>query len=107
MYHAWPNNQEEIYRFFEYPSYDENKSIGGFYSKDPSHKLEAIILHELAHALQFTHYRKYNCRCSPHGPLFKQYYLQLRQEFLNSKLPEQLPLKLDYEGYKQTLMLKV
>lgn len=99
MIGAYPDNKGEVYRFYEYKSYDSNKVIGGFYAKDPILKLESIILHEIAHAIQYFSYKKTATRCKPHGPVFKKYYEMLRQEFLNHKLPEQQPLKQEYEEY--------
>lgn len=99
MYKAYPNNNGEVYRFYEYKSYDSNKTIGGFYAKDPLLKLEAILLHEIAHAIQFFSYRVEGVRCKPHGPIFKKYYTQLRQEFLNHKIPEQQALQQEYSEY--------
>lgn len=99
MAHAYPNNKGEVYRFHEYKSYDANSVIGGFYAKDPILKLESLLLHEISHAIQFFSYKKTGVRCKPHGPVFKHYYQMLRIEFLNYKLPEQAPLKRDYEEY--------
>jgi hypothetical protein len=103
MKDVYPRCKGEIYRFYEYPSYDSNSVIGGFYSREPIHKTQAILLHEVAHALQYFAYKKNNTRCKPHGPMFKNFYKRLRIEFLNHKLPEQLELKHDYEQYKARL----
>jgi len=91
------HNPVDVYRFYEYPSYDSNSIIGGFYAKDYLIKLEAIIAHEVAHAVQFFEYKKLNTRCKPHGPIFKKYYTLLRKEFINHKLADQNPLKQQYE----------
>ena len=99
-----PNTQGSVvYRFYEYPSYDSDKVIGGFYAIDPYIKLEAIITHEIAHALQFYHYVKSNTRCKPHGPVFKSFYSALRKQFINHKLPDQLALEKDYNSYKPAI----
>ena len=99
MASAYPNNKGEVYKFYEYKSYDLDKTIGGFYAKDPLLKLEALLLHEISHAVQFFSYKKTGSRCKPHGPVFKNYYRILRTEFLNHKLPEQMILKKEYEEY--------
>lgn len=99
MYWAMPNNYGLTYQFKEYPSFDADRYIGGFFSTDPHHKLEAILAHEVAHAVQFFSYTKTGTKCKPHGPVFKHYYKLLRQEFVNKKLPEQSSLKADYESY--------
>lgn len=80
------------YRYHEYASFDKDPYIGGFYSSRSYDKLEAVILHEIAHALQFFEYKKLNIRCKPHGPIFKKYYRMLRGQFLNHKLPNQSSL---------------
>ncbi len=85
-----------VYRFYEYPSYDADKIIGGFYARDNSLKVEAIIAHEVAHAIQFFEYKKFLTRCKPHGPKFKQHYKLLRELFINDRLPEQSTLKAEY-----------
>lgn len=102
IYHI-PRVAGEIYRFYEYPSFDANNTIGGFYSRRPYDKLEAIIAHEVAHAIQFFAYKKLNTRCKPHGPIFKEYYSILRKQFINSKLPEQKPLAAEYQTYVSKL----
>lgn len=103
MAHAYKDYSDEIYRFREYASFDADKSIGGFYAKDPYLKLECIILHEIAHALQFLSYRKNGVRCKPHGPVFKNFYKRLRTEFLNHKLPNQTSLQKEYDDYVNKL----
>jgi hypothetical protein len=103
MSQAWPNSAGYTYRFHEYASYDADKIIGGFYSTDPYHKVEAVVLHEIAHALQFVSYKKNNITCKPHGPIFKNFYKRLRTQFLNHKLPEQVTLKKDYDDYVASL----
>ena len=103
MYWAVPNNHGNTYRYSEYPSFDSDRYIGGFYSQDPYHKLEAILVHEIAHAVQFFYYKKSGTKCTPHGPVFKKYYKILREEFVNHKLPKQAPLVKDYEDYVNKL----
>lgn len=99
MYWAVPDNQGATYRFSEYPSFDSDRYIGGFYSKNAYDKLDAILVHEIAHAVQFFYYKKSGTRCTPHGPVFKKYYKILREEFVNHKLPTQAPLAKDYQDY--------
>lgn len=83
-------------RFYEYKSFDANKVIGGFYYDDPMLKLQAIIVHEMAHTVQFFHYKKHNIKCKPHGKLFKKYYAELREEFINPLLKDQESLRIEY-----------
>lgn len=99
MYWAIPNNYGNTYKFNEYRSFDGDRYIGGFYSTRPEDKLEAILVHEIAHAVQFFAYKKLNIRCKPHGPVFKKYYKMLRQHFVNPNLPDQAALKKDYDSY--------
>ena len=99
MYWAVPNNEGCTYRFNEYPSFDNDKYIGGFYSQNPYDKLDAIVVHEIAHAVQFFYYKKSGTKCTPHGPVFKKYYKILREEFVNHKLLNQTYLARDYEAY--------
>jgi hypothetical protein len=92
------NSNQNVYRFYEYPSYDSDKVIGGFYSKDYTDKLYAIIAHEVAHAVQFFEYKKLSIRCKPHGPIFKKYYSLFRKQFINEYIPKnQLSLKDQYD----------
>lgn len=81
------------YRFYEYPSYDNNSVIGGFYATDYLLKLQAIVAHEVAHAVQFFEYKKLNVRCKPHGSIFKKYYSLFRTTFINHNIPKQATLK--------------
>jgi hypothetical protein len=85
-----------IGRFYEYKSFDSDKVIGGFFYDDPVLKLKAIIVHEMAHTIQFFHYKKEKIKCKPHGPIFKKYYAELREEFINNLLPDQKELKMRY-----------
>jgi SprT-like family len=99
------HNPKDVYRFYEYPSYDSNNVIGGFYAKDYLLKLRAIIAHEVAHAVQFFEYKKLNIRCKPHGPVFKKHYSTLRTTFINNDIPNQLILKKDYEDSLKALQI--
>jgi hypothetical protein len=89
--------EHNIYRFYEYPAYDSDATIGGFYSTQYEHKLKAIIAHEVAHAVQFLEYKKTNTRCKPHGTIFKKYYKLFRTTFVNSALPNQAMLQKKYQ----------
>lgn len=91
-----------VYRFYEYKSYDEDKVIGGFYSDNIEHRLKAVLCHEMAHAIQF--WRKYYCNLQnvkPHGEEFKTYYAALRQVFLNNELPDQVDTGARYRDLKK------
>lgn len=106
MQQAVPDNGNvSVYRFYEYPSFDSDHVIGGFYSTNPYHKLEAVIAHEVAHAVQFYSYTKTGTRCKPHGTVFKQYYSMLRKQFVNSQLPDQAPLEKVYADYLKQIKL--
>lgn len=91
-----------VYRFYEYKSYDEDKVIGGFYSDNIEHRIIAVICHEMAHAIQY--WRKYYCdlqNVKPHGEEFKTYYAALRQVFLNNNLPDQQDTGSRYRSLKK------
>lgn len=90
-------------RFYEYRSFDTDPHIGGFYTDDSNQHNQAIVLHEVAHAVQFYSYKINNTRCKPHGPMFKNFYKRLRQGMLNPYLPNQQLLKKDYEDYLKKL----
>lgn len=101
---AYPNNNGYVYRFLEYPSYDRDSEIGGFYAKDPKLKLNTIVAHEVAHAIQMHSYKILGQRCTPHGAVFKSYYKMLRTRFVNPSIPtNQLELAADYNYYKSSL----
>jgi hypothetical protein len=107
MIPAFPNNHgKHPYRFYEYPSYDADKDIGGFYAIDPYLKLKAIVAHEVAHAIQMYSYTITKSRCTPHGPVFKSFYKMLRQRFINPDLPNQVNLEKDYNQYLLSLTTK-
>ena len=86
----------EIYRVYEYKSFDADKEIGGIYSNFKYQKLQLVVLHEIAHALQYYSYRINNFRCKPHGITFKNFYRRLRNKFLNPFLPDQNKFKMLY-----------
>lgn len=97
--YVYPTN---VYRFYEYKSYDEDKVIGGFYSDNMEHRVTAVICHEMAHAIQF--WRKFYCNLQtikPHGDDFKKYYAILRQVYLNNDLPDQQIMGARYRELKK------
>ena len=55
-----------------------------------------VIVHEIAHALQYYSYKINNFRCKPHGPAWKNLYKRLREEFINPRLEDQRGLKSEY-----------
>ena len=96
---AWLHKRQgSIYYVKEYASFNKDEEIGGFYSQNQWHQLEMVILHEIAHALQYYSYKLNKFRCKPHGPTFKNFYRRLRNVFLNPYLPEQKELKEKYDA---------
>ena len=87
-----------IYRMYEYPSFDSSPIIGGFYAEDPDLALGMTVCHEMAHAVQF--YRLVVLgyqRGKPHGPDFKTPYANIRAAIFNKLLPNQVTAKKQYE----------
>ena len=96
---AWLHKRQgSIYYVREYASFNKDEEIGGFYSQNQWHQLEMVILHEIAHALQYYSYKLNKFRCKPHGPTFKNFYRRLRNVFLNPYLPDQKQLKEKYDA---------
>ena len=96
---AWLHKRQgSIYHVKEYASFHKDEEIGGFYSQNQWHKLEMVILHEIAHALQYYSYKLNKFRCKPHGPTFKNFYRRLRNVFHNPYLPDQKQLKEKYDA---------
>ena len=96
---AWLHKRQgSIYYVREYASFHKDEEIGGFYSQNQWHQLEMVILHEIAHALQYYSYKLNKFRCKPHGPTFKNFYRRLRNVFLNPYLPDQKQLKEKYDA---------
>ena len=89
---------EELHRVYEYKSFDSDSEIGGFYTRSKWHKLEMVILHEIAHALQYYSYKLNKFRCKPHGPTWRNFYRRLRNVFLNPYLEPQHDAKVEYQG---------
>lgn len=76
------------YRLYEYKSYDSDKIIGGFYAEDPMLAAQVIVIHEVAHAVQFYADRALGKHIDkPHGESFKKQYRKLRTELFNFKIP--------------------
>ena len=96
----------EIYRVYEYKSFDADKEIGGIYSNFKYQKLQLVVLHEISHALQYYSYRINNFRCKPHGITFKNFYRRLRNKFLNPFLPDQKKFKILYDKEIKALKKK-
>lgn len=92
--------QGTIYEVKEYASFTKDEEIGGFYSQNQWHQIEMVILHEIAHALQYYSYKLNNFRCKPHGPTFKNFYRRLRNVFLNPYLPDQKELREKYTAQR-------
>ena len=107
MYTFSTKLEGQLYRFNEYASFANSPTIGSIYyyftKKTLNFGTKALALHEIAHAIQMVHYRRENVRCKPHGPIFKRYYEELREEFLNPYLENQKELKRDYEDYIRKL----
>ena len=96
---AWLHKRQgSIYYVREYASFNKDEEIGGFYSQNQWHQLEMVILHEIAHALQYYSYKLNKFRCKPHGPTFKNFYRRLRNVFLKPYLPDQKQLKEKYDA---------
>ena len=96
---AWLHKRQgSIYYVREYASFNKDEEIGGFYSQNQWHQLEMVILHEIAHALQYYSYKLNKFRCKPHGPTFKNFYRRLRNVFLTPYLPDQKQLKEKYDA---------
>lgn len=104
--HSLVKPQGIIYRSIEYKSFDDDPEIGGFYSRNKYHRLEMVLLHEIAHALQYYSYRLNNFRCKPHGPTFKNFYKRLRNIHLNPFLEPQADLKAEYEKEVESIYAK-
>jgi hypothetical protein len=89
---------KEIYRVYEYKSFDHDPTIGGIYIREPEFKVGLIMLHEVAHAAQYwLKYMKNKNPGTPHGDLWKRLYACLRSNILNPQLENQKELRLNYE----------
>lgn len=94
---ACKDQHGELYKIYEYASFAKDSEIGEIYTRRKTAKLEMVILHEVAHALQYYSYRLNNYRCKPHGPVFKNMYRRLRCAFLNPLLENQSEARLEYD----------
>ena len=98
MNHLCKERDGGVYRVYEYKSFDSDPLIGGFYTRDKHDRLRMVIVHEIAHALQYYSYKLNNFRCKPHGPAWRNFYKRLRQEFINPRLEDQTELKREYDN---------
>ena len=94
----------EIYRVYEYSSFNDDPDIGGFYTRRSYDKLDMVILHEIAHALQYYSYKINRHRCKPHGPVWKNFYSRLRNAFLNNTLENQHDMADEYQRIKDEIV---
>lgn len=86
------------YRMYEYPSFDGDPVIGGFYSADPDLALGMTICHEMAHAVQFFRIKHLEQpRGKPHGEQFKTPYSLLRKTILNPLIHSEALYKEQYD----------
>lgn len=87
------------YRIYEYKSFDLDPVIGGFFARDPELAIQHVVCHEMAHAAQFYADRVLGDKIDrPHGDSFKRPYKALRQQYLNTKIPQnQQQLKQEYD----------
>jgi hypothetical protein len=86
------------YRMYEYPSFDADPIIGGFYSDDPDLALGMTICHEMAHAVQFFRVKHLGKpRGKPHGVDFKTPYALLRKALINPHIHSEALYKELYE----------
>ena len=97
MHRATKYDPKGVHKVYEYRSYASDPIIGSIYIRNPLDGLRMIILHELAHTMQYYHYYKFGYRCKPHGKMFKKWYKMLRVNFLNDTLPNQQICKAKYE----------
>ena len=97
MVPACRDQKGQLYKIYEYASFAKDPDIGEIYTRRKTAKLEMVILHEVAHALQYYSYRINNYRCKPHGPVFKNMYRRLRCAFLNPLLENQAEAREQYE----------
>ena len=78
------NNESPSY-FNEYKSFDKDSSIGGFVYDGGMLAIEAIVCHEVAHALDWFKRGKTN-----HQEEWKEIYKELREEFINPRIDPKL-----------------
>ena len=98
------DHKGQIYRVYEYSSFNDDPDIGGFYTRRSYDKLDMVILHEIAHALQYYSYKINRHRCKPHGPVWKNFYSRLRNAFLNNTLENQHEMANEYQRIKDEIV---
>lgn len=99
MHFLYSYKHPPVSRFYEYPSFDNDTVIGGFYYYYADFHMKVVVLHEIAHAVQFYYFKTHSYRGKPHGEEFKKYYALLREQFLNKLLPCQITAKNDYKDF--------
>lgn len=94
------NTKDDVFRVYEYKSFDADPVIGGFYTRNVEDKIALHCLHEVAHAAQYWgSYLKDIEPGSAHGDRWKSIYAHLRKNILNPRLPDQKELRQEYEDY--------
>ena len=88
--------------FVEYSHVHDSPVIGGFVSDDPDLHMDAILAHELAHAVQFFCKIKedyqFGTDFKAHQGVWKEIYRVLRVEFINHRTEQ--PMAFDHENFK-------
>lgn len=77
----------EKWMFIEYGSFYKSRTIGGFYSENYEHHLNATLAHEVAHAVQgycnLYNYDLFGTNFKSHGTVWKEIYSRLREKYIN------------------------
>lgn len=82
-----------VKRYIEYESFNSDPVIGGFYYSDHLTGFEAMLCHEIAHAVQYYRHSVEETVCKPPGATFKYFYSELRNTFINPFLEDQSMLE--------------
>jgi len=79
--------------FVEYSHINSSPVIGSFVSDDPKHHSDALLAHELAHAVQYfckdNNDHQFGTDYTAHKGVFKNIYAILRKEFVNPFLNDE------------------
>lgn len=94
-------------KVYEYASYQDDSEIGNFYTDNTHDRLMMELCHEVAHAAQYTHKRVHNMiGIKPHGDVFKMFYREIRNQWLNTYLPDQNEMGRLYRDHRKMSVLQ-
>ena len=100
-------NEKIPQKVFEYTSFQNDLEIGNFYTDNTHDRLMMVLCHEVGHAAQYFHKRYHKMsKIKPHGKEFKMFYREIRNHWLNPRLPDQKEMGEKYREHRNMSVMQ-